>query len=583
MAGRIADALKTNGGGIDPAELAFTRALALVHDIGHVPFGHTLEDERPVFPKEHHHDDVQRLNILLKDTNLGMALSKLGKAHDRPAMVDDLIRVMKRTHEEDVPDTLSPREVLFAEIVGNTICADLLDYVARDPIFTGLQHRYDERIISAFNIHEDKIYLDLNDNGDLRHSVASEILHLLRLRYTLGERIYYHPTKAAASAMIAKAVEMSGLSHRSLVSLRDEELLFILENAETFKRALPEEISDAVAVQRIIKKLRARQLYVPAYVITRHSAGPHRQQLVQRFHEYESIQARRRTEESLAKRLGLDPDQIIIYCPHDSMATKPAMVRVRWPKVDQIQALEVLCRGEFGFEDETAGLEIAQLKRKHAALWRMTVFLDPVAIDREDALKALCQDEFFGIADANTTRNYAAQAIKGQLLLKAISEDSAPETVDFHGCLGALEEPASSSTPGLQSFDLSEVRKALPRRSPARQDDDGAAREPHGTRKPAKRSVSDDVGGDLQHAVRRRLSGIMIKFKMPDSQKNNAESLLSPVVEQVCGLPVELRERLFEQLDEDVLAVQSISHNRMTADAFVRQITDRIGDLQRRK
>src|SRR5689334_6223622 len=42
MAGRIVDAINKNGGDISSEERGFARALALVHDIGHVPFGHTL-------------------------------------------------------------------------------------------------------------------------------------------------------------------------------------------------------------------------------------------------------------------------------------------------------------------------------------------------------------------------------------------------------------------------------------------------------------------------------------------------------------------------------------------------------------
>ncbi len=232
MASRIVQAVRKNCGNeaITEEELRFARALALIHDVGHIPFGHTLEDERPIFDKEHHHDDEPRLRLFLRNTELANALLTLGRDIGHDDLPNDLIRVMGRTHENDAHQPLTRREELIANIVGNTICADLLDYLKRDPYFAGIRHTYDERVISAFEVADSKIYLNLQDGNQLRHGDLSEILHLLRLRYTLGERVYYHPTKAAASAMISKAVEMSSLPHDALACLRDEELLYVLEN-----------------------------------------------------------------------------------------------------------------------------------------------------------------------------------------------------------------------------------------------------------------------------------------------------------------------------------------------------------------
>ena len=78
MAERIVQAVHKNGGEIDENERRFVRALALTHDIGHIPFGHTLEDERPVFGKDEHHDHERRLNLFFRETELGNALNALG-------------------------------------------------------------------------------------------------------------------------------------------------------------------------------------------------------------------------------------------------------------------------------------------------------------------------------------------------------------------------------------------------------------------------------------------------------------------------------------------------------------------------
>jgi len=87
MADRIVQAVRKNGGTIEDNELRFVRALALTHDIGHIPFGHTLEDERPVFSKNDHHDGEGRLALFLRGTELGKALNGLGGNRSRPAGV----------------------------------------------------------------------------------------------------------------------------------------------------------------------------------------------------------------------------------------------------------------------------------------------------------------------------------------------------------------------------------------------------------------------------------------------------------------------------------------------------------------
>ena len=42
----------------------------------------------------------------------------------------------------------------LAGVVSGTIGADLLDYLARDAFFTGIRHRYDERILRYFAVRD---------------------------------------------------------------------------------------------------------------------------------------------------------------------------------------------------------------------------------------------------------------------------------------------------------------------------------------------------------------------------------------------------------------------------------------------
>ncbi len=402
MAGKIVKACKSRD--ISKEQERFIRVLALIHDIGHIPFGHTLEDERPIYDKSLHHDGTKRLLLFLKDTELEKAIIDLGQKIGHPDLPDDLIRLMKHTHErEEKKESLSPEEKMCSNIVGNTICADLLDYLRRDPYFTGIQHSYDEKILSAFEIKDSKILLNLQDGHQVRHGVLSEILHLLRLRYTLGERVYYHATKASASAMISKAVELSELPHEALARLRDDELLYILENASSGKKVFEWPIKKASQVALLVKNVHCRKLYEPVYTITRDVASHYIDKLISKFYNPENREQRAKVEEDIAKYAGLKSHQIIIYCPDEKMSTKAAMVEVLWPKENEPTPLEELCKKKRGIEDENIYMEIEQLRRKHEALWRLSVFVDPSCAEQFRDVVAFCETskEFYNIKNQN--------------------------------------------------------------------------------------------------------------------------------------------------------------------------------------
>src|SRR5262249_300 len=118
-----------------------------------------------------------------------------------------------------------------SDIIGGAISADLLDYLRRDTYFCGLSQYYDPRIFESFIIDNQRLVMNLEKQGRLRQDALSELVNLLRIRYTLSERVYYHHTKVSSGAMISKAVELAlrdGMSVAELRTLRDETLIWTL-------------------------------------------------------------------------------------------------------------------------------------------------------------------------------------------------------------------------------------------------------------------------------------------------------------------------------------------------------------------
>jgi HD superfamily phosphohydrolase len=414
MAQRILDSLSRNGEKVSPEDGKMIRYLALLHDIGHLPFGHTLEDERPVIAEKH--DGPERLNHFLFNTSIAREMEITEQDLGLPKLRDRIVAILceaKEPSRRKSTRQLSTREAFYRDIVGNTVCADLLDYLKRDTFFTGIQHRYDDRIVSSFRTSDkDELFIDLTDDRTTRTGLISEILHLLRLRYTLGERVYYHRTKAAASAMIAKAVELAGFEAGDLYDLGDEELLFLLEHAELLPLAIPRlkntlqaKIPQATvdACGRIASHIRRRRLYEPVFRITRAQAdGKHEiDELVDRFHRITGVQGRCEIEDQLTKECGLASGQVIVYCPDGDMSGKEADVRVRFSPDGRLEVLKKV-------KDPHIADDIKALEAKHRSLWSLELFVDPdvkaekgtrIALAFESRLRDLNRDLTNDIAE----------------------------------------------------------------------------------------------------------------------------------------------------------------------------------------
>lgn len=351
MAKRIMEQLKTAGCRLDPVEAEITAIAMLVHDVTHIPFGHTFEDERQIFPR---HDDGPRLHYFLSEqTELGRLLSSLGLA-------------------EPVKEVLTgkPRRRWMKEIVASTIDADLLDYLRRDSFFSGLRQDFDDRIFSYFLLEGDQLCMNMTKHGLDRPDARSEILHLLRMRYTLTERIYLHHAKIASGAMISKAVELAarrGLTEESLYDLGDQ----------TFLELLTRHPGDG-AIGQLVEGVLSRRLYKRAYVLSSVSLGSMQAQFIQRFAgQSENRQA---LEEAIARQARLRPGEVIVYCPKASFFKEAAVPVKSRLGVQPLNTLEPAMAGDVG-----------ALARQYADLWRFYIFAPP---DKTEAVRAACSKQF---------------------------------------------------------------------------------------------------------------------------------------------------------------------------------------------
>ena len=103
--------------------------------------------------------------------------------------------------------------------------------------------------------------MNLEKRGVLRRDTLSELVNLLRIRYTLSERVYYHHTKISSGAMISKAVELAlqeGFRVEELRRLKDETLQFLLR--QRFEKH--------PGIRHLLERLDSRRLYRACYTLT---------------------------------------------------------------------------------------------------------------------------------------------------------------------------------------------------------------------------------------------------------------------------------------------------------------------------
>ncbi|MGQ9523243.1 MAG: HD domain-containing protein [Armatimonadota bacterium] len=372
LAGRILEAVNANPNSerrVDPDEVQLIRLAALLHDISHVPFGHTFEDERKLWPR---HDESGRAEYFVTDLQ-----SSVAQVLERNRLRDAVYSLI-RHGGEDADSPVSHLMPFARQVVSGTVCADLLDYLKRDVRFTGLRMDYDERIYRHFLVADGQLAVHLEKNGVLRDDLLSEVMNLLRLRYTLTERVYYHHTKAAAGAMLSRAVECAeGLQERDLWFMTDYELLASLRGR--FR-------SDISA--RLAEAFLSRKLYKRAYVLGRDLARARgiQRKLVRRYHG--AIAERAETERAIEERCGLPPGSVIIYCPDDTMSLKEAQVPVVLPGGE----------GPVAMNDRRANHpaldELQTLEDRYRHLWRFYVFMDPAYVDRRPQVAEVCAEVF---------------------------------------------------------------------------------------------------------------------------------------------------------------------------------------------
>jgi len=333
--------------GLDHSLSTDIRVAALLHDIGHYPFSHALEEIGAL-----HHEEVAR--PLITSGPIGDILRNALGA-DAPDRIMELIR----------GSSPSPLQGL----ISGSLDLDKIEYLRRDALMCGVPYGEidaDRLLNSLVLVHPvPRTPSTARRTLGIQEKGLSAVESLLFAKYQMYRNVYWHHAVRSATAMykrlVSDALDAGALSASQLAGFTDEGLLLGLES----KAASP-----------LLKALRERRLFKRAVEIPA-------AELPSDAGEWIADDWRRtiEAENTMARSLGLAAGELLLDYP-----AKTEMLGLDLPVLRRGGIVEQLTRHT---ASGTINLPTLSEELYRSARWLRVFTARPISVDRAALLNLL--------------------------------------------------------------------------------------------------------------------------------------------------------------------------------------------------
>ncbi len=291
VAGKVSEKLD-----LEEEEKKTLETAALLHDLGHAPFSHTVEE---VMPKDHMEitkDLIRGKEKRNQNKTIPEIIEKHGLSPDK---------IAKRVNGE------YKNKKYLQDVISSQLDVDQLDYLARDSHYTGVSYGSveTERIIDMMQITEEK------NNPKAITFLEKGITPLedyLVARDHMYSNVYCHKTVSIAEKMLLRAFQSS-------LKEIEEDKVWLEARGERGEKKLKRtfEMTDGDLIQslresnpysrKIINKIIQRKLYKQCYAI-KSSDPEEKQEKLNKIKDKEELEI----EKEIAREKGIEPEEVIV-------------------------------------------------------------------------------------------------------------------------------------------------------------------------------------------------------------------------------------------------------------------------------
>lgn len=337
---------KRLGGALDLTEheRKLIKAVALLHDIGHGPFSHTLENVyHYVFGIDH-----KRVSSEVILGEYDMFPEEERKETGFPSIPKILERDGLRPKEIAMMVNRLPKKRYLGQIIHGGIDVDKIDYLLRDAHYTGAVHGVIDlsRLLEVLEIHDDRLVISKKGITSIEEMLIGRSLMFIS--------VYLHKTVRIIENMMSRAVEESLHEMGDFQRMNDSDFMQFLLSRKGYSG-------------EIARMIKYRKIFKSVYSLRVSDTDADRRDFLVKIGR--NMKTRREFENHVCDSLGIPEGSVIADIPFTDTSIRNEMKYY-------YDNLRVLDRGELHSLERFTPI-ISYLKGRHIPEWSIMVSAHP--------------------------------------------------------------------------------------------------------------------------------------------------------------------------------------------------------------